>query len=280
MSRPALCPALALATCLLAGAPAGAATISGLTVGDASTNALDDVGPMASAAQSSASVGASGAAGFDLRYAAVVAADTGGAGGGGFTRMFSGSFTISFAVTESAGWSWAVSVDVVRSGAMTIVSDGNGSANVTLDALSVIHSGAGVLGASLDLGAVGTLSNAGAPGTSPDQAFSQASTASITGVGTGGAQLVTLVFSFTASATTVDPAGGLVQGDEAALRMGLDSSLGAFTADDYPGAGARTLANDGISVTAAVLPEPRADALLALGLIALAWFDSPRSRRR
>jgi hypothetical protein len=194
--------------------------------------------------------------------------------------MFSGSFTITFAVTESAGWSWAVSVDVVRSGAMTIVSDGNGSANVTLDALSVIHSGAGVLGASLDLGAVGTLSNAGAPGTSPDQAFSQASTASITGVGTGGAQIVTLVFSFTASASTVDPAGGLVQGDEAALRMGLDSSLGAFTADDYPGAGARTLANDGISVTAAVLPEPRADALLALGLIALAWFDSPRSRRR
>jgi hypothetical protein len=282
MSRLALCAGLGLAACLLAGTPARGATISGLVLSDASTSAYDDVGPIGSAAQSSASVTASDAGGFGVHYAAGVAADTGGAGGGSFTQGFTGSFTITFAVTESAGLAWAVNVDVVRSGALTIVSDGNGTANVTLDALGVVHSGAGVLGASLDLGAVGPLDNAGAPGTSPDQAFSQASAASISGVGTGSAQLVTLVFTFTASASTVDPAGGLVQGDEAALRMGLDSALMGFTADDYPGPGGRALAGDGIAVTAvaAILPEPRADLLLALGLIALAWFDPPRSRRR
>ena len=279
MSRTSLRAGVALAACLLLGTPAVGATISGLTLGDASSNVFDDVGAIGSVAQSGTSVLASGATGFDTRYAAVVGADTGGFGGGTYAQNFSGSFTITFAVTEAAGWSWTVNVDVVRAGAMTIISDGNGNANVTLGALSVVHSGAGVLGSSLDLGAVGTLSNAGAPGTSPNQAFSQASAASITGLGTGGAQVVTLVFTFAASATTVDPAGGLVQGDEAALRMGLDSILGAFSADDYPGAGGRTLANDGILVSAALLPgapvpEPAAEALLALGLIGLAWFGA------
>ena len=45
-----------------------------------------------------------------------------------FTQNFSGSFTITFAVTEVAGWNWTVNVDVVRNGAMTILSDGTGNA--------------------------------------------------------------------------------------------------------------------------------------------------------
>jgi hypothetical protein len=278
MSRNLLHAGLALAACLLC-TPAAAATISGLTISNASTNVFDDVGAIGSVGQSSTSVAASGATGFDMRYAAVVGADTGGPGGGTYAQNFTGSFSITFTMTQTAGWTWAVSVDVVRAGAMTIISDGNGNANVTLNALTVTHSGAGVLGASLDLGAVGTLSNAGAPASSPNQGFSQSSSATINGIGTGAAQVVTLVFTFTASATTVDPAGGLVQGDEGALRMGLDSTLGSFTADDYPGADGRTLANDGIFVTAALLPEPAAEALLAVGLIGLAWFDRKRTRR-
>ena len=118
----------------------------------------------------------------------------------------------------------------------------------------------------------GTLSNASATGTSPNQPFSQTSSATITGTGTGGAQVVTLAFTFTGSATTTVQGN---QGDEAALRMGLDSALSSFTADDYPGAGARTLGNDGIFVSAAV-PEPAAEALLAAGLIGLAWFEYSR----
>jgi hypothetical protein len=171
-------------------------------------------------------------------------------------------------VTETAGVAWTASVDVLRNGARTIVDDGNGSAQVTLNALTVTHAGAGSLVGSLNLAGVGTLSSAA----SQNQGFNQSSSATITGVGTGAAQVMSLTFTFTASARTV-VAGN--QGDEGALRMGMDSALGSFSADNYPGVGGRTLANDGMFVSASV-PEAGAEALLALGLIGLAWFDSKR----
>jgi hypothetical protein len=283
MSRSPLRLALALLAAGLLAGPAAATTLSGLSVSNASTNVFNDAGPpYRSVAQSSTSVLASSGTDFDLRYAAVLGADAGNAttNGGTYTQNMTGSFTITFSVTQTAGWNWTVNVDVVRNGAMTIVNDPSGAntsghANVTLGALTVVHSGAGVLGSSLSLGAVGTLSNAAAPATSPDQPFSQTSSAAITGVGTGGAQVVTLVFTFTGTAQSVDPVGGPREGDEAALRMGLDSALQFFTADSYPGPGARSLAGDGIFVSAAV-PEPAAEALLALGLMGLAWFDYTR----
>jgi hypothetical protein len=272
---------IALAALSLA-SPASAVTISNLTVSDASTSVFDDSGPIGSVAQSSASVGASSPAGFAVQYGAVLGADTGGAGGGSFTESLAGSFTIRFEVTEAAASGWVVSVDVVRSGALTIVSDGSGWADVTLGALLVGHSGAGELAGGLDLAPVGTLSNSATAGESPDQPFLQSASAVIAGVGTGAAQLVTLSFAFTASVSTVDRPGGQVQGDEGALRMGLDGALLSFTADDYPGAGGRSLAGDGISVTAAALPatvpEPGAEILLAVGLIGLGWAE--RKRRR
>jgi hypothetical protein len=266
---------LALATLALGlAAPAGALTLSNLTVTNASTSVFDDDGPIGAVAESSASVGASGASGFEVQYAAVLGADTGGAGGGTFTQDFVGAFTLSFQVTESAGTSWIVRFDVERGGELAIVSDGSGVGAVTLDALSVVHAGAGALVGNLDLGAVGTLSNAPAPGDSPVLPFLQTASAVVAGVGTGAAELVTLTFTFTASVTTEDVPGGFVQGDEAALRMGMEGGLLSFTADDAAGA----LGTDGIRVTATV-PEPGAEILLALGLIGLGWFDRRRSQK-
>ena len=265
------------AVLLLAAAPVRATTISNPGFVDASSSAFDDVGPTAAVAASAAGLTSSGPGGFTLRYEAVVGADLGGAGGAQFTQVFTGSLTLSFEVTELAGTSWLVNVDVLRAGALTIVDDGSGSALVTLDALTVTHAGAGTLVGSLDLAAVGPLGNGADPGGSPDLAFSQSAAAAIAGVGTGSAQLVTLVFGFTASAATLDAPAGLVHGDEAALRMGRDSALSSFTADDYPGAGGRSLSADGLFATVS-LPEPRAEALLALLLIALGWFDRKQMR--
>jgi hypothetical protein len=254
--------------------PAGALTLSSLTVTNASTSVFDDAGPIGAVAESSASVGASGASGFAVQYAAVLGADTGGAGGGSFTQDFVGVFTLSFEVSESAGTGWVVRFDLERGGALAIVSDGSGFGAVTLGGLSVVHAGAGALIGSLDLAAVGTLSNELAPGDSPAQGFLQTVSAVVAGVGTGVAELVTLTFTFTASATTEDVPGGFVQGDEAALRMGMEGGLLSFTADDDAGA----LGTDGIRVTATV-PEPRAEILLALALIGLGWFERKRPGR-
>jgi hypothetical protein len=266
---------LALAAlALAAAAPAGALTLSNLTVTNASTSVFDDEGPIGAVAESSASVGPSGAGGFEVQYAAVLGADTGGAGGGDFTQDFVGAFTLRFEVTESAGTSWVVRFDVERGGELAIVSDGSGFGTVTLDGLGVVHAGAGALVGSLDLAPVGTLSNALAPGDSPVQPFLQTASAVVAGVGTGAAELVTLTFTFAASVSTLDVPGGFVQGDEAALRMGMEGGLLSFTADDDAGA----LGTDGIRVTATV-PEPGAEILLALGLIGLGWFDRRRSQK-
>jgi hypothetical protein len=267
---------------LLGAAPALAITISNPSFVDASTSAFDDTGPTGSVAESAAAFSASGPGGFTLRYEAVVGADLGGAGGSPFIQSFTSSLSLSFEVTELAGVSWLVNVDVLRAGALSIVSDGSGSALVTLDAFTVAHAGAGSLLGSLDLAAL-SLGNGAAPDESPDLAFSQSVMAAVAGVGTGSAQLVTLVFGFGASAATLDAPAGLVHGDEAALRLGRDSALSGFTADDYPGAGGRSLTADGlfvgVSLPAVAVPEPRADALLALGLIALGWFDRSQRRR-
>jgi hypothetical protein len=265
---------------LLAPLPGLAATISSVTIVKNAGNSadfFDDVGDVASAVQSTAVVSSSSASAFATRYAAVVSADRGGNPGpaGTLTQNFTGNFTITFNVTETAGVAWGITLDVLRIGAQTIISDGTGNASVALSALTGGETGAGsITSGSLGLAVVTTLSNASAEATSPNTPFSQTTNAILSGLGTGFAQAVILNFTFTASATTVDPAGGTLQGDEAALRMGLNSALSSFTADDYPGVGARLIAGDGIFINAGfvVAPEPGTATLMGLGLGVLAFL--------
>jgi hypothetical protein len=257
---------------------AEAVTIANLGIAKNAGNSadfFDDIGDQASAAQSTVGVVSSSSSAFNTRYAAVVSADRGGGGPSGTTTQnFTGNFSITFELTANAGWDWSFTLDVLRIGARTIISDGTGNASVALGALTGTETGAGsVTSGSLSLGGFTTLSNASNQGSSPNSAFNQATSAVISGIGTGSAQIVTLNFLFTASASSVDPPGGSIQGDEAALRMGLDSALSYFAADDYPGVGLRNLSTDGIFVMLSGLveaPEPGTALLFGLGLAGLA----------
>jgi hypothetical protein len=281
--RPAVRILCGLLFGLLAGAPSGAtaATISGISmVKNAGNSAdfLDDAGCTASTTLSTVGTSAVTPDSFTARYAAVVSADRGGCGSSGTTtQSFTGNFTITFSVTALASNTWWLTLDVLRIGAQTIVSDGSGNANVAMGALTGSETGAGsVTSGSLNLAALTTLSSS----SSQNTAFNQAGNAIITGIGTGAAQTVTLNFVFNASSSSVDPAGGSNQGDEAALRMGIDGAMTQFTADDYPGAGLRNINTDGIWVLFNLdeAPEPGTGVLLGLGLLGLGI--QRRARRR
>jgi hypothetical protein len=77
--------------------------------------------------------------------------------------------------------------------------------------------------------------------------MSDGSLATIFGVSNGSPVNHNLHFVFTQIVTT--GSGG---GDEAAVRLGINSSIGTETAGDYPGSPARTLSDDGHFVTVSI----------------------------
>ena len=254
---------------LIAAAPASALSLTNLSVSLGAGNSaqiFNDAASTSDIGLSQASVVSSSALAFDAHYALDVGVDIGNAA----TRSvnYTSQFVISFGVTANSGQAWKLTIDTSRTGALTLVNDGSGPSSATLNAVTGTLSGAGSLGGSLGLAAVGTLSgnNGG------NQPFSQTGSATISGVGTGAAQSVTLTFNWTSSVTSTRGPNGQNRGDEAAIRMGIDSAMSAFTADNYPGIGARTLANDGYFVSATLVPEPTSLLMMFAGLVGLALF--------
>lgn len=96
-----------------------------------------------------------------------------------------------------------------------------------------------------------------------------------------GAQNFTLNFTWIMHADSPKAVNG---GDATAVRIGFNNALaGAVGIDDYPGAPARTQANDGhfvnILTTMTYVPEPSALAFAVLGGISLVASRLHRSRR-
>ena len=259
---------------ILLGSPAArAVSISGLSatlLGSNSADLFDDTAAQKRVRDSQVDVLSSGATSFATRYAAVVGADVSTANT--TTVTLNARYRITFSVNANAGEAWQLVIDTSRYGALTLVDDGTGSARSTLGAVTVTRTGAGTLAGSLGLAAVANLQG----GANANRVVSQTGSAMLSGVGTGGAQNVRLDFSFNASARSSRTGSN---GDEAAVRLGLDSALTGFSADDYPGPGSRSLAGDGHFVTVTLVPEPSAWLLVALGLVGIELFARSRRRR-
>jgi len=181
------------------------------------------------------------------------------AGNGTNTYNTTSDYNVTFTVDGDGAASYDITIDTSRIGAFTLVNDGGGGG--LADA-----SMSGVTGASSVAG-TGTLNLAALTGVTgggnQDSPFSQADTFTMTGL--TGTTVVSLDFSWTSSTYS--------QQHEAAIRMGIDGTQAAISADDYPGVGARTLAGDGhfvdITATVTAVPEPGTALLLSLGLIGL-----------
>jgi hypothetical protein len=122
---------------------------------------------------------------------------------------------------------------------MHLVNDGS-SASADISAINGTASGGTVIGGSLDIADPGSVS--GSAGNS--NPIADGSSATIFGVSNGAPVAHNLHFAFTQIVTSAS--GG---GDEAAIRLGINSGIATETAGDYPGSPARTQADDGHFVT-------------------------------
>src|SRR5262249_35806986 len=125
------------------------------------------------------------------------------------------------------------------SGDMHLVNDGS-SASADISGVTGTSSGGTVESGSLDLADPGSVSLS----TSVSAGISDNSSATIFGVSDGSPVPHNLHFAFTQIVTSMS-AGG----DEAAIRLGINSSIATETAGDYPGSPSRTQSDDGHFVT-------------------------------
>jgi hypothetical protein len=263
---------LGFAAALLLAPAAGAFSITGFAISTTGTNTADSSSTNGNnntqVASSTTVLLAPGGAvadtvgsalSFQTNYQWDVMADRDNNGNGGLITTATAAYQITFTVNNPTGATYQIDIDTLRAGALTTISDTTGDATVSLGAVTGTVDA--ITNATLALATVNLATNAA----STDVTFSQnSSTLSITSSALTHAY--TLAFTWTGTSTS--------NNDEAAIRMGLAGTVAGVTADDYPGTGARTAANDGhrVSVTSTIIsaPEPAPAALVALGLIALA----------
>ncbi len=208
------------------------------------------------------------------RYAALVGADS-----GAFTnrtRTATADYKITFTVTAPALETYDLLIDTSRLGALTTVDETLGTGQATASVTGVTGRLNGVVNTNLGVAAATTPANAGG---NYNVVLSQTNTLAL--LGNVGTQSFTLDFTWamTADSTCTGFACSTPGTDEAAVRLGLAGTTSGTTAEDYPGVGGRTLANDGhfvnILATVTFVPEPGTAVLLGLGLVGVA----ARSRR-
>ena len=204
---------------------------------------------------------------FTTRYAMSVAADR-QMTTGNFTFTMTSSYSITFTVNNPTGATVKIDINTLRAAALTSVDDSTGSSTITLGAITGKLNT--VTQAGLGLAAAGGSASTTAINSSVSQ---NGTTVSITTNAVAGAYV--LQFDFTSPVISAQ--------DGAAIRMGIAGSL-PTTADDYPGAGSRTAANDGhfVDVKATIIatvPEPDTGGLLTLGLLAIGLRARGRARK-
>jgi len=194
--------------------------------------------------------------GFSAVYSFLLAADR-QSGGGSFTLGTTMEYEILFTVDNPFALAYQLDVGTSFLAGLVLVNDGAGNASATLSAVTGQLDLAGS-DPGLGTGAPGTLTGAG--GGSQDVSLSNTMTLTDSSV----SRQYRLTFSFTGSVTSAR--------DEAAILGGIAGSLTSATADDYPGPGGRTAANDGhrTDILVTIVPEPPAALLLLAPLAALA----------
>jgi hypothetical protein len=268
---------LTLAACWLIAAPADALTMTVDSMSVLAGHTADHLTGTTSELRTLMSILDAGGSTADVigndvigstRYASSVSINESGAGAS--NNDTTTNYRITFTVDGEGAATYDVTIDTTRIGAFTLVSDpGGADASASMSGVTGTSSEAGT--GSLDLALLGGLSGAG----DQDLEFNQSGQFTITGL-TG----VTVInLDFTWDSTTFSDQ------HQAAIRMGLDGTIGAITADDYPGVVGTPrpiMGNDGhfvdITATVTAVPEPGTALLLTMGLIGLTISGRRRKR--
>jgi hypothetical protein len=213
-------------------------------------------------------------------YSSITVGDNGSNSAADRAQGFT-DYTATFSVAMPVGHFYRIDIVSRITGAATVVDDyalGNGT-NGIASITNVTGSVNGVGLASLNLTSATT--QTGSSGTN-DVPFNVSNTYTILGIpGSGAAQTYAVRIQFSTVGNSQLNTSVFDNSDEAALRLGIAGSLGSISADDYPGAGSRTIADDGhfLTFTATYdiltcIPEPSSALLALTGLVGLFGFRS------